>query len=92
MVSVQGTYCLVESVMAERDIAPAGEQLVILLGFKTTNKVETEVNILMSCSVRDQTSKLQGWKKSRESQTWRDWTGITDLYKAISNQNYIEVI
>ena len=47
MVSVQGTYCLVESVMAERDIAPAGEQLVILLGFKTTNKVETEVNILI---------------------------------------------
>lgn len=72
---VQGTYCLVESVLSERDIAPAGEQLVILLGFKTTNNVETE----------------QGWKKSRESQTWRDWTGITDLYKAVSNQNYIEV-
>ena len=88
----QGTYCLVESVMAEKDIAPAGEQLVILLGFKTTNKVETEVMIIMiSWSVRDQASKLQGWKKSRESQTWRDWTGITDLYKAISNQNYIEV-
>ena len=33
----------------------------------------------------------KGWKKSRESQTWRDWTGITDLYKALSNQNYIEV-
>lgn len=79
--------------MAERDIAPAGEQLVILLGFKTTNKVETEVItiLMMSWSVRDQTSELQGWKKSRESQTWRDWTGITDLYKAISNQNYIEV-
>ena len=45
----QGTYCLVESVMAERDIAPAGEQLVILVGFKTTNKVETEVIIMMSC-------------------------------------------
>ena len=39
--------------MAEKDIAPAGEQLVILLGFKTTNKVETEVMIiLMSWSVR----------------------------------------
>ena len=45
----QGTYCLVESVLAERDIAPAGEQLVILVGFKTTNKVETEVIIVMSC-------------------------------------------
>ena len=43
--------------MAEKDIAPAGEQLVILLGFKTTNKVETEVIIiLMSWSVRDQAS------------------------------------
>ena len=47
----QGTYCLVESVLSERDIAPAGEQLVILLGFKTTNNVETEVIMVMSWSV-----------------------------------------
>ena len=31
------------------------------------------------------------WKKSRESHTWRSWTGITDLYKALSNQHYVEV-
>ena len=41
---VQGTYCLVESVQAEQEIAPAGEQLVILLGFRTTNKVQSEVS------------------------------------------------
>ena len=41
----QGTYCLVESVISEHDIAPAGEQLVILLGFKTTNKVEVETEV-----------------------------------------------
>ena len=40
-----------ESVLSERDIAPAGEQLVILLGFKTTNKVETEVILVIWWSV-----------------------------------------
>ena len=41
---VQGTYCLVESVQAEQEITPAGEQLVIMLGFRTTNKVQSEVS------------------------------------------------
>jgi len=72
---VQGTYALVESVIAEHDIAVAGEQLVILLGFRTTNKVDSQ----------------QVWKISRESHTWRDWTGISDLYKALSNQQFVEV-
>ena len=58
----QGTYCLVESVLAERDIAPAGEQLVILLGFKTTNKVETEVIIRMRSSVRSNNSNYRDGK------------------------------
>ena len=33
---------MVESVIAEHDIAVAGEQLVILLGFRTTNKVDSQ--------------------------------------------------
>ena len=28
----QGTYALVETIISEKDIAPAGEQLVILIG------------------------------------------------------------
>lgn len=50
---VQGTYCLVESVISEKDIVPAGEQLVILLGFRTTNKTDTQVRddiLAISCS------------------------------------------
>jgi len=71
---VQGTYCLVETVISEQDIAPSGEQLIILLGFRTTNKTNGQV-----------------WKKSRECKSWRNWTGITDLYKALSKQENIEV-
>jgi len=72
---VQGTYALVETIISERDIAPSGEQLVILIGFRTTNKVDPQ----------------EVWKKSRESNSWRSWTGISDLYKALSNQQYVEV-
>ena len=42
---VQGTYCLVETVISERDIAPAGEQLIILLGFRTTNRNNGQVEV-----------------------------------------------
>ena len=42
---LQGTYCLVETVISERDIAPAGEQLIILLGFRTTNKNNGQVEV-----------------------------------------------
>jgi len=72
---VQGTYALVETIISEKDIAPAGEQLVILIGFRTTNKVDPQ----------------EVWKKSRESNSWRSWTGISDLYKALSNQHHVEV-
>ena len=40
---VKGTYCLVETVISEQDIAPSGEQLIILLGFRTTNKTNGQV-------------------------------------------------
>ena len=44
-IHIQGTYCLVETVISERDIAPAGEQLIILLGFRTTSRNNGQVEV-----------------------------------------------
>ena len=90
---VQGTYCLVETVVSEQVIVKSGEQLVILLGFRTTNKTESQVDHLILTLTMIWNKKLfqHVWRQSRESSTWRSWSGISDLYKALSSQRYVEV-
>ena len=76
---VQGTYCIVESVLPSEDVLPAGEQLCVLLGFRTTddNCVDT----------READSE-----RSEEARSWREWTGIGTLYKNLSQEETVEVM
>ena len=43
---------MVETVISERDIAPDGEQLIILLGFRTTNKTNGQVEVKQLVSLK----------------------------------------
>ena len=56
-----------ETVLAEKAVAAAGQQLCVLLGFRTSG-----------------TSREAG-------RAWRDWTGITPLYRALSRQPDVQV-
>ena len=76
---VQGTYCIVESVLPSQEVLPAGEQLCVLLGFKTTddNCVDTmEANN----------------ERSQEARSWRDWTGIGTIYQNLSQEETVQVV
>ena len=53
--------------LAEKAVAAAGQQLCVLLGFRTSG-----------------TSREAG-------RAWREWTGITPLYRALSRQPDIQV-
>ena len=76
---VQGTYSIVESVVPSQEVLPAGEELCILLGFRTTddNCVDT---------VEAET------ERSGEARTWREWTGIGTLYQNMTQEDSVEVI
>lgn len=71
---LQGTYSVVERVLPGYDITIAGDQLCVLLGFKTTG-----MGIEGSC------------KRSKETKSWREWTGISCLYTKLCQQNNVEV-
>ena len=64
----QGTFSIVETVVPSREVTRAGEQLCVLLGFRTTedNCVDTAEADSERC---------------QEARSWRDWTGIGTLYQ-----------
>ena len=71
---IQGTYSIVECVLPGYDIKTGGDQLCVLLGFRTTNR-----------------SIEGGCKRSKHTNSWRDWTGISCLYTKLSQQKNVEV-
>lgn len=76
---VQGTYCIVESVLPSQDIRVQGEQLCVLLGFRTTD--DNCVDTVEADSER-----------SQEARSWREWTGIGTLYKNLAKEQTVEVV
>ena len=64
----QGTFSIVETVVPSREVTRAGDQLCVLLGFRTTedNCVDTAEADSERC---------------QEARSWRDWTGIGTLYQ-----------
>ena len=64
----QGTFSIVETVVPSMEVTRAGEQLCVLLGFRTTedNCVDTAEADSERC---------------QEARSWRDWTGIGTLYQ-----------
>ena len=73
-----GTYCIVETVVPSRELQHSGEQLCVLLGFRTT--YDNCVDTLEADSER-----------SQEARSWRDWTGIGTLYQNLSMEHSVEV-
>ena len=76
---MQGTYSIVESVLPSQEVIPAGEELCILLGFRTTD--DNCVDTVEAESER-----------SGEARTWREWTGIGTLYQNLTQEDTVEVI
>lgn len=76
---VQGTYSIVESVLPSQEVTPAGEELCVLLGFRTTDD---------NCV---DTVEAEG-ERSGEARTWREWTGIGTLYQNLTQEETVEVI
>ena len=75
---IQGTYCIVETVVPSRELHQSGEQLCVLLGFRTTD--DNCVDTLEADSER-----------SQEARSWRDWTGIGTLYQNLCMEHCVEV-
>ena len=76
---VQGTYSIVESVLPSQEVIPTGEELCILLGFRTT-----EDNCVDTVEAESE--------RSGEARTWREWTGIGTLYQNLTQEDTVEVI
>jgi len=76
---VQGTYMIVESVVPGERVVPAGEELCVLLGFRTTE--DNCVDTLEADRER-----------SEEARAWREWTGIGTLYQNLAKEDTVEVI
>ena len=76
---VQGTYCIVETVLPSQEVLPAGEQLCVLLGFRTTD--DNCVDTVEADSER-----------SQEARSWREWTGIGTLYQNLSQEETVQVV
>lgn len=78
----QGTYCIVETVVPSSEIPAAalgsGEQLCVLLGFRTTD--DNCVDTAEADSER-----------SQEARSWRDWTGIGTLYQNLVTEELVTV-
>ena len=68
----QGTFSIVETVLPSQEVVRAGEQLCVLLGFRTT-----EDNCVDTAEADSE--------RSQEARSWRDWTGIGTLYQAGSS-------
>jgi len=76
---VQGTFQIVESVLPSQELCfDAGEQLCVLLGFRTTD--DNCVDTLEADSER-----------SQEARSWREWTGIGTLYHHLAQLESVEV-
>ena len=76
---VQGTYMIVESVLPSQVVVPAGEQLCVLLGFRTTDDNCVDTNEADS-------------ERSEEARSWREWTGIGTLYHNLTMEETVEVV
>ena len=76
---VQGTYCIVETVLPSQEVAPAGEQLCVLLGFRTTDD---------NCVDTTEADS----ERSEEARSWREWTGIGTLYQNLSMEETVQVV
>ena len=74
----QGTFSIVETVVPSKEVSSAGEQLCVLLGFRTTedNCVDTAEADSERC---------------QEARSWRDWTGIQGLYQDLSSDQRLQV-
>ena len=77
----QGTFSIVETVVPSQEVwreGGEGEELCVLLGFRTTedNCVDTA----------EADSERRG-----EARSWRDWTGIGTLYHHLSQDQRIQV-
>ena len=74
----QGTFSIVETVVPSEEVWRPGEELCVLLGFRTTedNCVDTA----------EADSERRG-----EARSWRDWTGIGTLYHHLSQDERIQV-
>jgi len=76
---VQGTFQIVESVLPSQELCvDSGEQLCVLLGFRTTD--DNCVDTLEADSER-----------SQEARSWREWTGIGTLYHHLAQLESVEV-
>jgi len=75
---VQGSYCIVETLVPSQEVYTAGEQLVVLLGFRTTD--DNCVDTLEADEER-----------SEEARSWRDWTGIGNLYSGLARLSSVQV-
>ena len=76
---VQGTYMIVESMVPGEMVVPVGEELCVLLGFRTTE--DNCVDTLEADRER-----------SEEARAWREWTGIGTLYQNLAKEDTVEVI
>ena len=74
----QGTFSIVETVVPSKEVSSAGEQLCVLLGFRTT-----EDNCVDTAEADSE--------RSHEARSWRDWTGIGTLYQNLNMENMVEV-
>lgn len=76
---VQGTYMIVESVIPGEEVVPAGEELCVLLGFRTTED---------NCVDTVEADR----ERSEEARAWREWTGIGTLYQNLAKEDTVDVI
>ena len=74
----QGTFSIVETVVPSEEVWRPGEELCVLLGFRTTE--DNCVDTVEADSER-----------SQEARSWRDWTGIGTLYHHLSQDERIQV-
>ena len=75
----QGTFSIVETVVPSEEVwRRPGEELCVLLGFRTTE--DNCVDTVEADSER-----------SQEARSWRDWTGIGTLYHHLCQDERIQV-
>ncbi|XP_023324393.1 uncharacterized protein LOC111698314 [Eurytemora carolleeae] len=75
---VQGSYCIVETLVPSQELYTDGEQLVVLLGFRTTDD---------NCVATPEADE----ERSEEARSWRDWTGIGNLYTGLARLDTVQV-
>jgi len=75
---VQGTYCIVETLVPSQEIQISGDQLVVLLGFRTTDD---------NCVDTQEADE----ERSTEARSWREWTGIGSLYSGLTMLSRVQI-